>query len=207
MSAPSRRESRFRSRLRKWRRDPAAFMDDLPWPAVRALGVGLLDVVTRLEDLVDVKGAVAAWSWRAGGAGLSRRAGESSGRYTVLDRRGRAPGLWPERVSVEVPAGRAVVCAFDEAGDLRGACEAEPGAPGVLALAGRPAFVEVYGVEGPGGPPERLTARPLGRAAWMRRLRAEGASVGQALRTVWPPTDRRAAEPGAGRLSRLHRRP
>lgn len=184
---------RLRSRWRKWRRDPAAFMDDLPSPPLRLAGLAALQAATHLEDVLDGAGRAAAREWRAGRVML-RRAGEGPD-FRFLGEAGAEPRCWPRRVLLRSSASPAVVVAFQRGGGRMSAAEVAAGRPGVLDLSAGAATATAYGLDEGGRPPDLFEAEPLGRGALVRMLRGRGLTLAQALRAAWPPAERRPAGP------------
>lgn len=185
---------RLKSRLRKLRRDPAAFAADLPWPLARFAATAALGAFTRASGALTAK---AARAWSDAGVSLRRRA---DGLYDFVGSDGAAPNSVPELVAVRAPGRRLVLCAHGPNGTLT-AVEAGPDKAGVLAL-GRPVALRVFGLDGQGEPPEALEATPITRAAWLDLLRRDGAALPEALARVWPPAERRAGEPSPAAYAR-----
>jgi GT2 family glycosyltransferase len=117
-------------------------------------------------------------------------------RFAFLTAAGRDPPLWPRRVLVgPAPDGvRAIAVAFAQGGEAM-AAEISAGRPGLLALHGQPAAVRLYRTDEGGGLPERLPARPAGRAELIRARTSEGETLAAALREAWPPFERRTEGP------------
>jgi GT2 family glycosyltransferase len=185
---------RWKSRWRKLRRDPAAFADDLPWPLLRSAALAGLEGAALAADLSDGRSRAVAAGWARSGMAL-RRAGDD-GRYAIRDDAGEAAHELPERLWLAPTARRLIVCAFDAGGAFLAGTEVDPQAGGVLTLPGAADLMRVYPLDG-GEAPERLTVRPIGRAAAARRARAGGAGPADALREAWPARERRSAEPAA----------
>ena len=195
MILPRAWSGRFQSRWRKWWRDPAAFADELPSGRLRDTSVFAMAGFTVLSDAVHGADRRAAAAWRRGGVALVRGAGEGAD-YRFSGSDGAAPPVWPQRVAIEAGPLRAVVVAFSDDGGVMTAAEIGPGRPGVIALGGHPAWVKLYRVDNGGALPARLPLRPLSRGGLVDLLRGEGDSMAAALRTAWPPVERRTAEPG-----------
>ncbi|HEX8232966.1 MAG TPA: glycosyltransferase family 2 protein [Caulobacteraceae bacterium] len=186
---------RMKSRLRKLRRDPAAFAADLPWLPARTVATAALAGVTSAASALDRTEAAAARHWREQAVRLRRRA---DGLFAFSGRDGSPPTAFPALVEITSEGRGLILCAFTAEGALS-AAEATADAPAVLALA-EAVEVRVYATDG-GEPPESLDAEPITRAAWLRRLRAQGAALPDALARVWPAAERRPAEPSAGAYS------
>jgi GT2 family glycosyltransferase len=184
---------RLQSRWRKWRRDPAAFMDDLPWPPVRMAGLLALHAAALAENALDGAGRAAAREWRT--AHVALRAGGEGADFSFAAESGAPPAHWPRRVLLRSVAGPAIVVAVQQQGVRMSAAEVRADRPGVLDLAAAPAAAKAYGLDEGGQPPERFEAEPLGRAALVRVLRGQGLTLAQALRTAWPPAERRPEGP------------
>ena len=194
MSVFEAQSRRLRSRWRKWRRDPAGFVDDLPYPAVRTAAILGLQAVTAWTDFADARGRRVDASWRRSDVRL-RRSGDGGAEFRFLDSNGRAPELWPERVLIRSDEVSAVVVTFDAAGGGMTAAEVGPGRPGLISLGGRASWARVYRVDSDGRPPAGLDAMPVGRGALVRALRAAGAAPTEALKIAWPSSERRSAQP------------
>jgi O-antigen biosynthesis protein len=190
---------RFGSRWRKWWRDPAGFVDDLPSPALRRLSLLGLAGGSLVSDLLDENDRRAGGAWRQGRVALVQTPGEQR-EFRFLTRQGQPPGAWPARVLIEAPGSdlSAVVVAFGEGGGVLTAAEMGPGRRAIIAPGGRPVWTRVYRTDEGAGLPERLNARPLSRCDLVALLRAQGEDVATALRAAWPPTERRPAEPPLG---------
>jgi GT2 family glycosyltransferase len=186
--------SRFGARWRKWWRDPAAFSDELPLRPLRALMLTGLGGGTLVSDALDPADRAARRSWRDEGVELvkSHHAFED---FRFLTRDGREPQLWPRRVLVEAAEAGVVVVAFMQDGGMMTAAEAGPGRPGLIALGGHPAWCRVYRTDDVAVTPERLMARPEGRAGLVRHWTSRGMAYAEALKAAWPPVERRAAGP------------
>ena len=185
--------ARFGSRWRKFRRDPAAFCDELPARPLRALALIGLSGVTRVSDVVDAADRSARAAWRAEGVALvkSHHAFED---FHFLARDGRPPSLWPKRILIEAGDASVVLVAFGQ-DVVATASEAGPGRPGLMVLGGRPAWCRIYRTDDEDFTPERLNTRPIGRPALVKSWRDRGASLAEALKGVWPPVDRRTPAP------------
>ena len=120
---------RFRSRWRKWWRDPASFVDDLPPGAARSAAVFGLAGGTILSDVFDLAGRRAAGAWRRQGVAL-RRNGSADGDFHFQTGSGREPDAWPDRVRLRTEEGTLVVVARDEAGGALAAAEVGPASAG-----------------------------------------------------------------------------
>ena len=186
--------SRFGSRWRKWWRDPAAFSAELPSPPLRALMLAGLGAGTLVSDALDRADRAARRSWRRQGVELVK-AHHAFEDFKFLTREGRTPELWPSRVLVEADDASVVVVAFMQDGGMMTAAEAGPGRAGMIALGGHPAWCRVYRTDDLPVTPERLKARPEGRAGLVRHWRAAGLDYAEALKSAWPPVERRAAGP------------
>ena len=187
--------TRFGSRWRKWMRDPAAFCGELPSPWLRALAVHGLGLGTQVSDLFDARDREARAAWRRLKVGLVR-AETGDRRFEFLTSAGEAPSAWPDRVLVgPAPQGvRAIAVAFAEDGQAV-AAEISAERPGLLALQGRPAAVQIYRTDQGGGLPQRLAAQPVGRSGLVRARVAGGETLAGALREAWPPYERRTEGP------------
>lgn len=187
--------SRFGSRFRKWARDPAAFCDELPSPWLREVFVRWLGFNTGVADLLNPDDRAAQAEWRRSGVELVQvDAGRR--RFAFLARDGGAPALWPSRVMIGPASGlQAIAVASSDGGEVT-AAEVGPERPGLLALGGRPASVQIYRTDDGGGLPERIGAKPAGRSDLVRIRRAGGETLAAALREAWPPVERRTEGPG-----------
>ncbi len=185
---------RLKSRWRKWIRDPAGFVDDLPSPFLRSLSIFGLLGLTAWSDVLDFGGRRSMAAWRRTGVHLQRLR-EDSAEFRFETRRGEPPGRWPDRVLVGSGDVSAVVVAFAAGGGGMTAAEVGPGRPGLISLGRRASWARVYRIENDGHPPEQLSVRPIGRDRLVHVLCDHGMTTTQALKVVWPPTERRAAEP------------
>ena len=188
--------TRFGSRWRKWMRDPAAFVGELPSPPLRALAIQGLALGTLVSDLFDARDRSARATWRKLKVELVS-AGAGDRRFEFLTSAGQAPPAWPGRVLVgPAPQGvRAIAVAFAEGGKAV-AAEVAAERAGLLALQGRPAVVRVYRTDQGGGLPPRVAARPAGRAGLVRARTDAGETLIGALQEAWPPFERRTEGPG-----------
>jgi GT2 family glycosyltransferase len=194
MTDPGLWASRFNTRWRKWWRDPAAFADGLPSPPLRALLLFALGGGTLASDAVDARDWAARREWKRKGVSLVK-AHHAFEDFQFRTRDGKAPKRWPKRVLIETDAASAVVVAFMQDGGVMTADEVGPGRPGLIMLGGRPAWCRVYRTDDEAVAPEALAARPVGRPELVRLWRGQGAAYPDALKRVWPPVERRAAEP------------
>ncbi len=194
MNGPQIWVRRLRSRWRKWWRDPAAFVDDLPSGAARRAAVFGLAGGTVLGDLIDGAGRRAAAAWRAEDVKL-RRSREGDADYSFLGADGREPSFWPSRVLVCADDGTSIVTAFAGRAGPAASAEVSASHPGVLSLGGKPEQLRAYRIDRPGPAPELFSAKPIGRAAQVTWMRAQGQTLAEALRGVWRPVERRPAEP------------
>ena len=188
--------ARFASRWRKWTRDPAAFADELPSPALRAAALGGMALGVRVTDVLEGDDRRARQTWRRLKVELVASDGDG-GRYQFLTAAGGPPPLWPGRVLIgPAPEGfQAIALAFgDGEGEVR-AAELGPGRMGLLALDGQPASLRLYRIDSGGSPVQRLAVRPVGRAGLVRARCAAGQPLSLALREAWPPVERRTQGP------------
>lgn len=190
--------SRLGSRWRKWRRDPAAFVDEIPSRVLRRLSVLGLAGGTLVADALDVKARRAFGLWRRQRVSLVLT-DAAAREFRFLTKDGRPPAAWPERVQIAPSEAdlTAVVVAFGEGEGVLTATEIGRGRAGVIAPAGKPVWTRVYRTDDGTDLPERLRARPLSRRALIDLRRAHGDSLSRALRAAWPPTERRSTEPPA----------
>ncbi len=186
--------ARLQSRWRKWRRDPAGFVDDLPWPPARSAAIFGLLGLTSWTDALDFKGRSAAAAWRHASVSL-RRVRQDSAEFRFQTASGESPTQWPDRVLVRSGDVSAVVVAFAAGGGGMTAAEVGPGRAGLISLAGNACWARVYCIDNDGHPPERLDVRPVSRDGLVRVLCAGGMTIIEALKVAWPPTERRAATP------------
>ena len=209
MSRPPAWTARLRSRWRRWLRDPAGFGADLSSPPLRAYFLGQLHGVTRFLDAVDARTRRARAQWKTGQVALRHMEGRDGPAFAFLDRHANPPDVWPDRIHIPSTDVRAMVCAFDAEGELIAVSEIGPDQPGVLMLGGRAAAV-VDAIDPRGGAlPARLDVAPIGRLGHIDILRAGGLRMPDALKVVWPPMERRPAEPSpsAYRLWSLRNEP
>jgi GT2 family glycosyltransferase len=188
--------SRFNSRWRKWWRDPAAFVDELPSRPLRAIMLLGLGGGTLASDGLDASDRAARAAWRRTGVRLVK-AHHAFEDFQFRTRDGRSPQVWPRRVLVEASDAGVVVVAFMQDGGVMTAAEAGPGRPGLIVLDGHPAWCRAYRTDDEAVTPEELEARPAGRGELVRLWQGRGLSYAAALRAAWPPFERRAAEPSA----------
>jgi GT2 family glycosyltransferase len=188
------RRGRFGARWRKWWRDPAAFADELPSPALRRLMLLGLGGGTLIGDALDRADRAASALWRRQGVVLAK-AHHAFEDFRFLTRDGDAPNRWPRHVLVDAGDASVVVVAFMQDGEMMTAAEAGPGRPGLIALDGRAAWCRVYRTDDGELTPERLSVRPAPRGELVRMWRRQGLSYPQALRRAWPPFERRAPIP------------
>lgn len=185
---------RFRSRWRKWWRDPAAFVDDLPPGAARSAAVFGLAGGTILSDVLDPSGRRAADAWRREQVAL-RCNGSADGDFHFQTGAGREPDAWPERVRLRAEEGTLVVVARDSSGAALAAAEVGPSSAGVISLGRRPATARIYRIDRAAPAPRALEVEPLGRVALVDWLQRRGHGLADALKAAWPPTERRPSEP------------
>jgi GT2 family glycosyltransferase len=186
--------SRFGARWRKWWRDPAAFADELPSPALRRLMLIGLGGGTLAADAIEAADRAARAAWRREGVELAK-AHHAFEDFQFVSRGGRSPALWPRRLLVDAGDAGVVAVAFMQDGGMMTAAEAKPGQPGLIVLDGRRAWCRVYRTDDEPSTPERLAVRPVGRAELVRLWRGQGLSYAEALRRAWPPVERRASTP------------
>ena len=191
---------RFQSRWRKFWRDPAAFVSDLPSEPLRGLSVFALAGGTLAADAMDSQDRSAARQWRRRKVALMASATDEAD-FRFLDAEGRPPESWPERVLVTAPGLSAVAVAFAKSGEAMTAAEIGHGRTGLIALGRSPAWARIYRTDDGERLPDRVDVQPIGRGGLVRRLRQGGMSLADALKVAWPPVERRAAEP-AGRAYR-----
>ena len=186
--------SRFRSRWRKWWRDPTAFADEAPSRPLRALMLFGLGGGTLLADALAADDRAARGAWRSQGVALVK-AHHAFEDFQFLTREGRPPSRWPGRLLVEGGDASVVVVAFMQDGGVMTAAEAGPGRPGLIVLGGHPAWCRVYRTDDETVTPERLEARAVGRAGLVAFWQSRGLSYAEALKGAWPPFERRASGP------------
>ena len=190
--------TRLGSRARKWARDPAAFNDELPSPALRALALRTMVLVTRTVDALDSEDRRVRRAWRRLGVELAQTEADPR-RFEFRTAAGGPVGAWPSRVLVGPAPGemQAIAVAFTEGGEVTAAEVGEDRA-GLLTLSGRPASVRLYRTDAGGELPGRLEARPTGRGGLIDVRQAGGEGLAAALREAWPPVERRAGGPSVG---------
>lgn len=198
MSAFGNWVSRFGARWRKWLQDPAAFADEIPSPVLRRLTVFGLAGITVLADALDAERRRAAADWGRRGVRLVQTDG-SRREFRFLTDQGQPPQIWPERVLIEDPKAdlSAVIVAFGEGGGVVTAAEIGRGRPGVIAPSGRPVWTRVYRTDDGVELPERLAVHPMSRCDLVDVRRSMGEGLARALRSAWPPVERRSTEPAA----------
>ena len=187
--------ARLGSRWRKWARDPAAFHDELPSPALRALALGTMALVTRASDVLDAEDRRIRRAWRRLGVALAPTESDPR-RFEFRTASGGLVEVWPSRVLVGPAPGelQAVAVAFAENGEVT-AAEISSRRPGLLTLSKRPASVRLYRVDEGGALPSRLAVRPTGRGGLLDVRLAAGDGLGTVLREAWPPFERRSGGP------------
>ncbi len=185
---------RLRSRWRKWRRDPAGFVDDLPSPPLRSAAIFGLQGICVWADLFDVKGRLAALAWKRTGVSLRRQC-QDGAEFRFQARDGSEPPVWPDRVLIRSDDVSAVVVTFAAGGGGMTAAEIGPGKPGLISLCGKACWARVYRIDNDGHAPDHLDVSPVSRDGLVHALRSAGTVTTDALKVVWPPTERRAAAP------------
>ena len=175
------------SRWQKWRRDPAAFADDLPSSGLsRAMLLGLVGV-TGAADLANRRDRRAARSWRREGVHLAGTGSDGGFRFVAKD--GHPPSIWPDRVLIEAAGAAMVVVASSSDGARLTAALLAGRRPGLVWLGRQSAACRIYRPDG-GPVPDRIEARPVGRLEAVRSLRRHGLGLAEALGAVWPLVER-----------------
>ena len=187
--------ARLGSRWRKWARDPAAFHDELPSPALRGLALGSMVLLTRAWDVLDAEDRRVRRTWRGQGVSLVQTDADPH-RFEFRTAAGAPVELWPRRVLVgPAPDGlQAIAVASSDGGEVT-AAEFGSQRPGLLALSQQPASVRLYRTDEGGPLPPRIAAQPTGRSGLLDVRLGGGDSLAAALREAWPPTERRTRGP------------